>query len=346
VDVCLVIKRRLEELGLEQKDLAAASEVTESYISQLLAGKKLPPAPDRTDIYEKMAKFLKIPADRLSQLADLQRLDKLKRKLGNQPAPLFKEVRELILRKCAPPKQKQVRAIFEKQPFGELERLVTQKLLDVVKRVAKDELESKTWLHSVARLSGQSYEALRVSILDFLDADAFNLSVENCVSFLDPLIESWDIDLATFGMEIVLNRRLIPSYAKKIEFVERESAQIDEEPGLKEFIRLQSVSGDATREEIEFLKRLRFNGKHPTPLYYYRELQNLRDPLHFRAATSQIVRKKTRGQSQPKGSVTTMHRYREADDIEKQMQLNSRKWAIQRWAESRGKPSKKQERKP
>ncbi len=346
MDVCLVIKRRLEELGLEQKDLATASEVTESYISQLLAGKKLPPAPDRTDIYEKMAKFLKIPAGRLSKLADLQRMDKLKRKLGNPPAPLFREVRELLLRKCAPPKEKQIRAIFEKQPFGELERLVTQKLLDVVKRVAKDELESETWLHSVARLSSQSYEALRVSILEFLDADAFNLSVENCVSFLDPLIESWDIDLATFGMEIVLNRRLIPSYAKKIEFVERESDQIEEESGLKEFLRLQSVSGDATREEIEFLKRQRFNGKHPTPLYYYRELQNLRDPLHFQAATSQTLRKKTRGQSQPKGSVTTMHRYREADGIEKQMQLNSRKRAIQRWAGSRGNPSKKQKGRP
>src|SRR6266404_7666531 len=55
MDVCLVIKRRLQELGLEQKGLATAAEVTESYISQLLARKKLPPAPDRSDIYEKMA---------------------------------------------------------------------------------------------------------------------------------------------------------------------------------------------------------------------------------------------------------------------------------------------------
>src|SRR6202043_2826024 len=136
------------------------------------------------------------------------------------PPPLFTEVRELILRKCAPGKENQIRAIFEKQPFGELERLVTQKLLDVVKTVAKGELESETWLRSVARIGGRSYEAMRVSILEFLDTDIFNVSSENCVSFLDPLIESWDIDLATFGMEIVLNRRLIPGYAKKIEFVE------------------------------------------------------------------------------------------------------------------------------
>jgi hypothetical protein len=32
------------------------------------------------------------------------------------------------------------------------------------------------------------------------------------------------------------------------------------------------------------LKRLKFNGRRPAPLYYYRELQNLRDPLHFRHA--------------------------------------------------------------
>jgi predicted transcriptional regulator len=36
VDVCLAIKQRLEKLGLEKGDLAAAAEVTESYISQLL----------------------------------------------------------------------------------------------------------------------------------------------------------------------------------------------------------------------------------------------------------------------------------------------------------------------
>ena len=342
MDVCLVIKQRLEELGLEQRDLAAAAEVTESYISQLLTRKKLPPEPGRTDIYAKMGKFLKLPGGKLAKLADHQRREVLKRNLDDPPKPLFREGRELILRKCAPGKEKQVRVIFEKQPFGELERLVTQKLLDVVKRVARNELESETWLHSVARLSGRSYEALRVSILEFLDADAFSVSVENCVSFLDPLIESWDIDLATFGMEVVLNRRLIPGYAKKFEFVERESAQTEEEPGLKEFLRHQSVSGDATGEEIEFLKRLRFNGKRPTPLYYYRELQNLRDPLHFRPLTAQSARKKTLGQSQPEGSVAPMHKYLEADGVEKQLQLNGRKKAIQRWAGSRGGRDKKQ----
>jgi transcriptional regulator with XRE-family HTH domain len=281
VDVCLVIKRRLGELGLEQKGLATAAEVTDSYISQLLARKKLPPAPDRTDIYEKMAKFLKLPSDRLSKLAELQRREGLKRDLVGPPAPMFGEIRELILRKCVPDKEKQVRAIFEKQPFGELERLVTQKLLDVIKKVAKEELNSENWLHLVARLAGRSYEQIRVTLLEFLDTDVFGLSPENCVSFLDPLIESWDIDLTTFGMEIVLNRRIASGDPRRFAFVETGSDQPDVEPGFKEFLKDRSLSGTATTEEIELLKKLRFNGKRPTSLYYYRELQSLRDPLHF-----------------------------------------------------------------
>ncbi len=283
MDVCLVIKERLAELGLEQKDLAAAAEVTESYVSQLLTRKKLPPAPDRTDIYDKMGKFLKLSSGKLAKLAELQRREELKRDFEDPPAPLFHEARELVLRKCTPEKQQQIRAIFEKQPFGELERLVTQKLLDVVKRVAREELGTEKWLHSVARLSGRSYKQMRVMILEFLDTDVFHLSVENCVSFLDPLIDSWDIDLSTFGMEIVLNHRLVPGHPKKFEFVETEPDQpFGGEPGLNAFLKDPSLSGNVAQEEIEFLKRLRFAGKRPTPLYYYRELQNLRDPLHFR----------------------------------------------------------------
>jgi len=283
VDVCLAIKQRLEKLGLEQRDLAAAAEVTESYISQLLTRKKLPPAPGRTDIYDKMGRFLKLPSGKLANLAEHQRKEELRRNLADPPKPLFKEVRELILRKCAPAKEKQIRVIFEQQPFGELERLVTQKLLDVIKKVAKEELNSENWLHLMARLAGRSYEQMRVTLLEFLDTDVFSLSPENCVSFLDPVIESWDIDLTTFGMEIVLNRRIASGDPRRFEFVETGPDQPEVEPGFKEFLNDSSLCGTATKEELELLRNLRFNGKRPTAIYYYRELQSLRDPLHFRA---------------------------------------------------------------
>jgi transcriptional regulator with XRE-family HTH domain len=282
VDLPLLIKHRLKELRRGQKDLAAAAQVTESYISQLLKGKKVPPASGRTDIYDKIERFLKLSTGTLATVADVQRTEALKKKLADPPAPLFKDVRALILRKCDPRTEKAIRAIFEKEPFGALERLVTQKLLAVAQRVARQELRDENWLHLVARHSGRSYRQIRVVILDFLETDVFNLSVENCETFLEPLIESWDIDLPTFGMEIVLNRRLVPEHLKKFEFVESERAS-PEEPGLRAFLDDRSLSGDATADEIEFLRKLRFTHGRPTPLYYYRELQSLRDPLHFRA---------------------------------------------------------------
>ena len=58
MDLPLVIRQRLAGLGFDQKHLADAAQVTESYISQLLTGKKAPPAPNRTDIYDKMEDFL------------------------------------------------------------------------------------------------------------------------------------------------------------------------------------------------------------------------------------------------------------------------------------------------
>jgi transcriptional regulator with XRE-family HTH domain len=282
VDVSLVIRQRLEEFGLEQRDLAQAAQVTESYISQLLTRRKAPPAPARTDIYDKMDKFLKLPSGELARLANVQRKQELKRELTEEPTPLFREVREVVLRKCRPDKEAHVRAIFERQPFGELERLVTKQLLDVVKGVAKEELENEYWLRMVAELGGRSYQEMRVIVLEFLDTDIFHLSRENCIAFLGPLIESWDIDLATFALDIVLNPRVVSEHVRRFEFVERESGEVFvEEPGLREFLGDPALSGSATEEEITFLRRLKFRDKRPTPLYYYRELQNLRDALHF-----------------------------------------------------------------
>lgn len=296
MDMLSVIKQRMEELGLGQKDLAVGAQVTESYISQLLTRKKPPPAPERTDIYPKMEKALELPKGRLSQLAELQRKEQLKRRVLDPPAPLFRELRKLIFQKVAPDKAERVRAIFEEQPFGEIERLVTQKLLDVVKTLAREELDNEKWLHLFARISNRSYEEVRVDILEFLDTDVFHVSDESCASFMTPLIESWDMDFENFAITIVLNRRLGPVEPRRFEFVEREfGPSRGVEPGLQEFLDDPSLSEDVTEGEIEFLKRLRFHRLRPTALYFYREIQSLRDPLHFRGTPSASERR-----SQPK----------------------------------------------
>lgn len=301
MDIASVIRHRLDQLGIEQRDLAVAAEVTESYISQLLAKKKAPPAPGRTDIYDKLAKVLKLPAKELSKLADAQRREELKRKVLDPPRPLFQEFRRLILRKCLAAKRKQVTNIFEREPFGEFERFITQTLLDVAKRVAKEELADEKWIHRVAQIGKRTYEETRVLILEFLDTDVFHVSVENCISFLDPLIESWDIKFESFGMEIVLNRKLTRSRIRKLEFREAETEfSSDIEQGLKEFLNDPNLSAGITETETAFLKSLSPNGKRPVALYYYRELQNLRDPLNFLPSPVRTRRKPERDPSATK----------------------------------------------
>jgi len=241
MDVALVIRQRLDELDLDQRDLADAAGVTESYVSQLLTHKKSPPDPERTDIYDRMDRFLKLPHGELARVADAHLKEQRMRRFGDV-TPLFPELRGLIMRKCASAQVEPVRAIIERQSFGELERLVAQTLLNVLR------LGSEV-LHVTPKQRAR----------------------------LDATIASWEWDPTTFAVTVSLAN----GEHKRFEYSERLNG--GPEKGLAEFLRDPSLSGTATEEELAFLKSLRFKDRRPTALYYYRELQNLRDPLHFRA---------------------------------------------------------------
>src|SRR6516165_4718661 len=100
MDVAQLIQQKLTELGLDQRDLADAAQVTESYISQLLSRKKMPPAPERTDIYDKLGRALKRPPANRSRRGDRQRRQELKKKIHRPRAPFCRELRDLPLHKC------------------------------------------------------------------------------------------------------------------------------------------------------------------------------------------------------------------------------------------------------
>jgi hypothetical protein len=278
----LLVKNRLAKLGYGQKDLARAVAVTDSYISQLLTRRKAPPGPDRTDIYGKMEVFLRLDPGELRRLAEVERAEEAERRLGRAPEPLFQQFRELVLRKCVPEKRDAVRVVFDAQAFGTLEQLVTKKLLEVVQSIARRELDSEDWIRLAAHVGGQSNEAMRVIVLEFLDTDVFHVSNENCIDFLDPLVESWDVDLESLRLDIVLNDKLVADGRHTFAFVESRPADPPvEEPGLTEFLGDSRLCGDVTKEEIEMLRQQRFRSRRPNKLYYYRAVQGLRDPLHF-----------------------------------------------------------------
>src|SRR5439155_19500590 len=94
------------------------AQVTESYISEVVTQKKLPPASNRTDIYDKMGKVLKLPSGELAKVADLQRREQLKRKLGDPPEPLVQEVRELILANAIPANKHRFGPFWRSSPWA------------------------------------------------------------------------------------------------------------------------------------------------------------------------------------------------------------------------------------
>ena len=57
MDVPSVIRQRLAKLGIEQRVLATAAQVTESYISQLLTRKKAPLRPTALIFMTKSNRF-------------------------------------------------------------------------------------------------------------------------------------------------------------------------------------------------------------------------------------------------------------------------------------------------
>ena len=276
-DFAYVIRRRLEELGLGQRDLAGSCEVTESYVSQLLSGKKSPPLPNRTDIYDKMSRVLDLPREELARLAARKHHEALDRVWKETPPPRFGPMRDRILRKCRPARQARMRAIFGQEPFGEMERLVTRTLIQAIRDEAREHARDETWLRSIA--SAGNYRKMRVRLIELLDSDPV-ASIGDFSTFLDLLLDWWDFDFAHFTLQVHLASGATRKFGFHEEGGEAPSA---EEPALRAFLRDATLSAGATSEEVETLRRMRFpSSRRPTALFYYRMLQTLRDPLHFR----------------------------------------------------------------
>lgn len=257
--------------------------MTESYVSQLLTRRKSPPAPDRTDIYGKMEALLELERGELERLAEIERADELQRKLALPPQPLYEGFRDLLLRKCVPERRDEVRSVFEREPFGVLERIVAHAFLSVVQSVARRELDSEDWLRLAATVGGRSLEQMRVLVLEFLDAEVYDVSNENRAAFLEPLVESWDVDLDRMRLDVELRRELVADPHRTFSFVEQAALLPEAHPptGFLEFLADSSLAADVSEEEADLLRAHRFGARQPKKMYYYRALQNLRDPIHF-----------------------------------------------------------------
>ena len=282
MDFRTFLSHRLSELGIKQSDLAKAAQVTPSYISQILRGKKRPPSPARTDFYDRIEKAVRLQKGTLSALVNAETKMEAAPNTAASPQPLFPDVRAVILKKCDNESAEHVREVFERRSFGVVERIVAKKLLGVAKRAIRNSVEREGWIDELANSTGYSRKELQKATETTLSSDLLSADSAVLALVLDLFIDRWNIDFSTFTVEISTDRKLTPGYEKIFELTETEEQfPGDSQPGFRNFLSHPTLSGDATDSEIDFLRRLKFGRKNPTALFYYRALQNLRDPLHF-----------------------------------------------------------------
>jgi hypothetical protein len=192
-----LVRQRLKELGRSSTQLAEAVQVPRRYIDDLIAGHRRPPLPGRTDIYLKMTSFLRL---RRNDVATCARGERAGVSPARAPAP---RVRDLLLGLCAPStaaalgRRRSARSAAELSDFF-------QRVLDVAQSAVLRTLDDQIAVRLAAAERGSTYVEMRGKVLEFLDVTADALTPEDLTEFLRPRIASWDVDLETGVVRVVL----------------------------------------------------------------------------------------------------------------------------------------------
>jgi hypothetical protein len=201
IKVSQLVRRRLKELKRTPRELAEAVQVSEEYVSDLLAGRRAPPAPGRTDLYDRMTKFLRLHRNDLPTCAKVER-----EAIGTKRTRPDPKVRALLLGLCEPTLAKKLDRRFTKrdQETAALDRLIAQRLLEVAQGFVRRQLDDEVGIRVAANREGVTYLQMRMRLLEFLDCTVESLSVTDHDVFIRPRIGFWNMDLETQAMRIVL----------------------------------------------------------------------------------------------------------------------------------------------
>jgi hypothetical protein len=192
-----LLRHRLRELERTPQDLAAAARVPPEYIKDLIAGRRLPPLPGRTDLYDRMTRFLQLGRNDLAESAQAER--EAAHTAGGASSA---DVRNLVLGLCQPDTARLLRGRMAKKGPAEVDRLI-ERLLKITRGSVRRILEDDAAVRMAAMDRGGSYLAMRVRVIEFLDATFDTVTAADYHDFLRPRIAMWDIDLVLDVMRVV-----------------------------------------------------------------------------------------------------------------------------------------------
>lgn len=199
VKVGELVRRRLRELKRTPRELAEAVQVSEDYIADLVAGRRVPPAPSRMDVYAPMTKFLKLHRNDLPTCAKAERDGATKSK--RRPHP---EVRRHVLVLNDPVRARMLSRRLSRKDGVALERIIVGRLLEIAQGFVRRQLDDDVGIRIAATRDGCTYLEMRMRLMEFLDATPEGLTPAECEEFVRPRVAAWDIDLDTHAMKIVL----------------------------------------------------------------------------------------------------------------------------------------------
>jgi len=193
-----LLRQRLREMSRSPEQLAEALQVPTAYVNELITGARRPPLPGRTDVYEKMTSFLRLGRNELASYARAERED-------DPPTPRAPEagVQRQLLELCEPATARALERRRSQRGSAELAGLIGR-VLAVTQGSVRRLLDDEVRLRLAAGQRGTTYVALRLDVLEFHDATADTLTVDNLAEFIQPRIARWDVDLETGVLRVAL----------------------------------------------------------------------------------------------------------------------------------------------
>src|SRR5437870_12130721 len=127
VKVGQLLRRRLRELKRTPRELADAVNVSEDYMADLVAGRRRPPAPGRTDLYAPMTKFLRLHRNDLPTCA---RAERAAGPAGRRRPDA--EVSRQVLELCLPERQRVLQRGVGGPGGAEVDHVIVRRLVSGV----------------------------------------------------------------------------------------------------------------------------------------------------------------------------------------------------------------------
>ncbi len=194
-----LLRQRLRETERSAEDLAEAVQLPKEYIDDLIAGRRRPPQPGQTDLYDRMTSFLRLSRNDLALCASAEReATEPKRRTALKPT-----VRRQLLELCEPKTAEELEARRAENGGAELMDFI-QRLLEVTQGAVRRMLDDQIGLRVAAERYGGTYAAMRLRVLEFLEATPETLTMDDLARFLQPRVTLWDVDLETGVLRVVL----------------------------------------------------------------------------------------------------------------------------------------------